>query len=679
MWNSKIRCASILLAVCALSPALFAAETASTELRVSIEKAVNAVRPALVRIHVVEVYYREGRELKYEISGSGSVITEAGHIITNSHVVGHAKQIKCVFANKEEIAAELVGTDPLTDIAVILLKPDTPRKFPVVVFGDSDKVVVGDHVLAMGSPLALSQSVTLGIVSNSEMILPESMRRRGGIRQDGEDVGALVRWLGHDAAIYGGNSGGPLVNLDGEMIGINEIGLGLAGAIPGNLAKEVAEQLIKDGKVRRAWLGIEVQQLLKHGASKRGILVSGALEDSPAEAAGLASGDILLKIGDTEVDARFAVQLPDFNGLVAALPIGEKVSLLIDRDGERKQLEITPVEREPREPEQFEFKQWGITVRNISLMQAKEMKRDNTDGVLVTSVRPGGPAGSAKPAVARGDVIVAVGGKPVENAQRLRKLTAEITKDSAEPVPVLTNFERKTGKFLSAVKVGIKELQDPGLEVKKAWLPIETQVITRDIAELLGDSALSGFRVTRVFENSTAAEAGVQVGDLILAVDDEPMTAKSPEHYEELATLIRQYRVDKEVALKIRRNGEDLETPVKLVLAPKSSSEMKKYSDEQFEFTVRDITFIDKATEQWDAAQHGVLVQQVKSGGWAALGRMSVGDLIVAIDGENIDDVQVLRTKMRAIASGRAEVVLIKVLRGIHTVFIELEPKWAAA
>jgi len=243
----------------------------------------------------------------------------------------------------------------------------------------------------------------------------------------------------------------------------------------------------------------------------------------------------------------------------------------------------------------------------------------------------------------------------------------------------LTNFERKTGKFLTAIKVGIRELQDPGLQVKKAWLPVETQVITRDIAKLLGDAGLSGFRVTRVFKDSTADKAGVQVGDLILAVDDEPMTAKSPEHYEELAALVRQYRVDKEVILKIRRNGEDLEAPVKLVRAPKASSEMKKYSDEQFEFTARDITFIDKATEQWDESQHGVLVQQVRSGGWAALGRMTVGDLIVQIDGEDIEDVLMLRTTMRAIASARAEVVLIRVLRGIHTVFIELEPKWDTA
>ena len=206
----------------------------------SIKDAVNLVTPALVRIDVVEAYYRDGREMKSEASGSGVVITPEGHVITNHHVAGHAKQLKCVFADKSEYEAELVGTDPLTDISIILLKTEEEKTFPVASWGDSSAVRVGDHIMAMGSPLALSQSVTLGIISNTEMTMPEWMNRDGGLTIDGEDVGALVRWLAHDAQIFGGNSGGPLVNLKGEVIGINEIRLGLSGAIPINLARAVA-------------------------------------------------------------------------------------------------------------------------------------------------------------------------------------------------------------------------------------------------------------------------------------------------------------------------------------------------------------------------------------------------------------------------------------------------------
>src|SRR5262249_34536679 len=151
------------------------------------------------------------------------------------------------------------------------------KPLPVAPFGDSDRLKVGDRVLAMGSPRALSQSVTMGIVSNREMTLPRTTF--GSFRLDGEEVGSLVKWIGHDAQIFPGNSGGPLVNLDGQIVGINDISAGLGGAIPGNLAREIADQLIQYGEVKRSWLGLAVQPLLKSSKLDRGVLVSGVLPD----------------------------------------------------------------------------------------------------------------------------------------------------------------------------------------------------------------------------------------------------------------------------------------------------------------------------------------------------------------------------------------------------------------
>ncbi len=488
----------------------------------SIAAAVDRVNPSLVRIHVVEAYYREGREMKYESSGSGVVITSQGHVITNHHVAGHAKQLKCVFADKSEYEAELVGTDPLTDIAVIRIKTDSGRAFPVADWGDSSLVRTGDHVLAMGSPLALSQSVTMGIISNTEMTMPEWMGRfGGGMTLDGEDVGALVRWLAHDAQIFGGNSGGPLVNLSGEIIGINEIRMGLGGAIPGNLARAVAEELMATGNVRRAWIGLDVQPRIKSAAQTSGALVSGVITDAPAYKAGIRSGDLLTFVAGKTIDIRFPVQLPDFNLLITELPIGKATPFVVERDGEQLTFEVTPVEREPYEPKQFEELQWGITIRDISFMMAREMKRDNTDGVLVTSVRSGGTDGDARPPISSDDVIVEVDGKPVKSVRDFREITEGLIKDADAPVPVLTGFERKTDRLLTAVRVGIRDLSDPGLEVSKAWLPAEFQVISRDIAELLERPDMTGFRLTRVYPNSTAEKAGLRVGDMILAVDGE--------------------------------------------------------------------------------------------------------------------------------------------------------------
>src|SRR5262249_46848753 len=157
--------------------------------------------------------YYGGREVKHEASGSGAIISADGYVITNHHVVGKAKRVQCTLTTKEEVEATVVGTDPLADIAVIKLKrngKDASRPLPVAAFGDSDSLRVGDRVLAMGSPLALSQSVTKGIVSNVKMTL--GMFK---FTLDGEEVGSIVTWIGHDSQIFPGNSGGPLVNLKG--------------------------------------------------------------------------------------------------------------------------------------------------------------------------------------------------------------------------------------------------------------------------------------------------------------------------------------------------------------------------------------------------------------------------------------------------------------------------------
>src|SRR3989475_11407377 len=161
------------------------------------------------------------------------------------------------------------------------------------------------------------------------------------------------------------------------------------------------------------------------------------------------------------------------------------------------------------------------------------MKRASVDGVLVTSVRPGGPAGEAKPSLDARDVMVAVNGTPVKSVQDLVELTRQLTEGKTEPVPVIATFERKADRYLAVVKVGIQELKDPGLEVTKAWLPIETHVISREIAKQLGQPDLKGFYLTRVYPGTTAAKAGLKPGDFIVALDGEKLTAAGSEHEDE--------------------------------------------------------------------------------------------------------------------------------------------------
>jgi serine protease Do len=666
----------LLLVTGLVLPGLAGAAEIPDHLRTAVQAAITRMRPALVRIHVVSTEYREGRELKMQAVGSGAIITREGHLVTNHHVAGHAARIVCTLWDREEVDAELVGTDPLTDISVLKLKPEKLRKFEPAVFGTSAKMRVGDSVLAMGSPMALSQSVTLGIISNTEMTMPRFFGPMGQFRLDGEDVGSLVRWIGHDAAIYGGNSGGPLVNLRGEIIGINEIQFGLSGAIPGDLARSIADELIARGKIRRSWLGVDAQPLLKHEQQDKGVLISGVIDDSPAAEAGIKAGDILLRLGKTVTNARYDEQMPDFMRLATSLPIGQDVEGLVWRNGTEIKVRLKPVERGEMHPNQEEFKAWGFTARNISYLVAREMKRTNQAGVLITSVRPGGPSGEAKPSLRPKDVLVEVNEQPVDNIEGLRELTRKIQADKSEPIPVVATFERESRRYLAVVRVGIQELRDPGLEVSKAWLPVETQVISQEIARQLGLPDLKGYYITEVYPQTSAERAGLRPGDFITAVDGEKLTASRPEHEEELAAMIRQYDTGKQVELTLLRDKKPLKVGVELERSPKLQREMKKYRNEEFEFTARDVAFFDVAEERWRPGQRGAIVEDVRSGSWAELGSLNVGDLIVEADGQPVDSVDTLKKKMQQIAGERKPAVVMKVLRGIHHVYLEFEPAW---
>ena len=664
---------------------LFVSEAASTgaaerstpsALRSQIDSAIARVKPALVRIRVVSTDYSEGREIKMQEVGSGAIITRDGYLITNHHVAGHAARMFCTMWNREEIEAELVGTDPLTDISILKLKPEHPVEFKYAEFGDSAKIQVGEYVLAMGSPMALSQSVTLGIISNTEMTMPRFWGSSRRFRLDGEDVGSLVRWIGHDAAIYGGNSGGPLVDLRGKIIGINEISYGLSGAIPGNLAQSVAREIMAKGRVRRSWLGLDAQPIFKRAQDKHGVLISGVLADSPADKAGFKPGDLLLRVGGAATDVRFEEQMADLMWRLASLTIGKEVTAVVKRDGKEVSLHVVPIEREEVFPKEQEIKAWGLTVRDFSSLLAEEMKRPSLDGVLVTSVRPGGPAGTAKPALQSRDVIIEVNHQPVKNTRELIALTRKLTEGRTEPVPAMATFERKAARHLAVVRIGLEELKDPGLEVTKAWLPVETQVISREIAKQLGQPALKGFYITRVYPGTTAEKAGLKPGDFITAVDGGKLSASDSEFEDELSSLIRQYDVGKTVELTVLRDKAELKVSVELARSPRLQREMRKYRSDDFEFTAREVSFFDAVEEQLASGQQGVLVESVKAGSWAELGTLSAGDLILEVDGRPVGNVDALRRELDRVAADKEKVVVIKVLRGIHTCYLEIEPNW---
>ena len=668
------------LALCAAAQLLAASspDPASDRTQAAVEQAVSRLLPSLVRVHVVEVDYRSGREVKSEATGSGVIFTSEGHIITNHHVAGNAKQLVCKLATKEEIDAEIVGTDPLTDICVIKLLPKHDRSFPPAPFGDSSALQPGDTVLAMGSPLALSQSVTLGIVSNTELVMPE-LFWPFKFEMEGEDIGSIVRWIGHDAELNPGNSGGPLVDLRGRVVGINEMQFGLGAAIPGNLARSVAEQIVAEGKVTRAWIGLEVQPLLRSQPDISGVLVSGAIPGSPAETAGIHPGDILTSLAGSPVAVRFPEELPLFNQLVADLPIGRTVQAVVLRDDAPLTLDLRPEDREAARPKEREFPDWGMTARSLALIEAKELGRDTRDGVLLTSLRSGGPCDDAKPRLFERDIIVAVDGKPVTNVLDLDEVTRSLTANANDLVPTVVTFDRGVERYLTVAQIGRKPLPPPAQEVRKAWLGLSTQVLTRELARALGMEGVTGVRITQVLPGLTTDDADLRVGDLIVALDGEKIPASRPQHMDVFRAMIRRYDIGSRAQLTIIRDGRRLNLPVTFQESPPAAREMKTYRDDVFEFAVRDLSVQDRASRKWQRDRSGVLVTAVSEGGWAALAHLAVGDMIVALDAQPTPDADALEALMKKAADDKPAAVVLQVARGIHEIYIELLPKWVDA
>ncbi len=640
--------------------------------------AVEAVKPALIRIKVVSTDYMQGRETKTQSSGSGAIISPEGYAITNHHVTMDAERLVCTLADKREVKATLIGSDALSDIAVIKLENPDNKPLPYASFGDSSTLQVGDRVFAMGSPFSISQSVTMGIVSNTEMIMPEYIGM-DGLTLDGEEVGSIVVWIAHDAQIEPGNSGGPLVDKDGKIVGINEISFGLSGAIPGNLAKSVADELIKNGAVSRSWIGVNLQTLLESSDNKKGVLVASVLSDSPAGKAGLQPGDILLSIDGKEFIALFDEQIPIINQFVSEIPVGKTIELNILRDGKEESLSLTTEERKKARDKEDEIRQWGICATNITYLMQKSNKLESQDGVYVISVLPSGPSGAAKPSIDSGDIITKVDGKKVTDLESLKSITFSILDELPEDeknTPVLVELKRETEELATVVEVGKTDESSGGAEIAKAWMSINSQVITPDLAKAYGLENKRGIRVTQVNDDSEAEKAGLEVGDLIVALDGEDIPAEQVGDEEVFPAMVRQYAIDSEVALTVIRDGEEQTIKVVLESSPKPTRDYPKYRDDNFEFTARDIAFDDRASGDVEKSASGVYVVSVPSGGWASVGGLYSGDVITEIDGKDVGSLEDLKGLLKSYEESRPDVVTFKVKRGIWTRFIEVEPEW---
>jgi serine protease Do len=649
------------------------------EMRALVSSARDKVFPALVNISVITVSYYGGKETKGGSVGSGTIISPDGYILTNQHVTDNGRKFRVTLADRRELPATLVGEDPLTDLAVLKIDPGAVNgSLPYATFGSSDQLMVGDYVMAMGSPLALSRSVTLGIVSNTERVFTSGMSgdEIEEMEFDAGRTGLFTAWIQHDALINHGNSGGPLVNLRGEIVGINALGGNNIGfAIPVSLARDVARQLIEHGEVVRSDIGIAVKPI-KRSEFKEGVFINSVTQGSAADKAGLKAGDLITAIDGQPVTVRFAEEVPAFIRSIAARPVGSQMRIEYRRGNETATTIVTTEKLLKDRGDQVALRSWGISLSQITPKIAKDRRLDSTRGAIVTGLRQGGPAAQAEPSIGPGDIIRSVEGKHVETLNDAVEFYKSIMARDPLPKYVLVGFERAGKHHVTLIQPRPDRTDDPPREVPKSWIGVATQPVLRDLAEHLGHKDKLGFRITRVYPNTLAYTSGLQVGDVILSLNGERLTPRSMQDAGMFQRRVRQLAGDGTATLSVLRHGEVIDIEVPLERTRIGPEEALKETNKDFELSVRELTFFDRDDARLDESTTGVIVENVERAGWAGLAGIRYGDLIQRINQHEITDIHAFRRAMEQLAREQPERVTFGVLRGNRTYFMFAEPEW---
>ncbi len=383
------------------------------------------------------------RELKG--IGTGMIINQDGYILTNNHVVAGATQIQVTLPDESQYEAKVVGTDPKTDLAVI--KVNTNKKLPYVTFGDSDKVQVGEWVVAIGHPRGLDQTVTQGIIS---------AKHRQGIT----DPNTYQDFLQTDAAINPGNSGGPLLNLDGQVIGVNSIiasqsggSEGLGFAIPSNMAVHIANELMTTGKIHRGWLGLSLQDIafdkmkaLKLTSTK-GTVVMDVVQGGPADKAGMKKDDVIISYNGTDIH-----DSGELRNLVGNTTIGKEVSIGILRDGRKQTItvKIGNLEDASKMMASSVRDKLGVDVRPVTEKETNRYGIEKDQGVAIKWLDAKGPL--AKAGFEIDDVILRINDQPIDGMEKFVSMLSALQPHQHVTILVVDHRSGQTGTIQVEVR-----------------------------------------------------------------------------------------------------------------------------------------------------------------------------------------------------------------------------------
>ncbi len=417
--------------------------------------------PAVVRIDVAQETYAQGKRTLERGIGSGVIIDAQGHILTNYHVAGRSVEIYVTLENKERVPGKLIGDDHWTDLAIVQMDMETIKQkkipFNYAELGESNTILTGQDVIAVGTPFGLARTMTLGVVSNNERTFyPDRMTI------DEYETGDFSNWIQMDTPINPGNSGGPLVDLTGKVVGINTRGGGqnLNFAIPIDTAKQVISEILQNAApdkivhVDRSDLGIDLKPLQDLETYyeidiNKGALVNSVEPNSPAANAGVRTQDILLKINDLNTNVRFPEEVAPTRKLIADLPIGSDVKMTIKRGHDILELWAKTQKLESAVGEEKELKDWGTSVRDVTRKYANENRLDTDEGVVVTTLNPGYPGEKAD--LSPGDVILSVDGKSAVDLDAFMTLYKQSVDQRKSRV--ILGIERGRGRRTMVLKI----------------------------------------------------------------------------------------------------------------------------------------------------------------------------------------------------------------------------------
>jgi serine protease Do len=386
-----------------------------TDFRQIVQEAKDKVFPTVVYIKCLRENLERGKKMSEEIAGSGVLISKEGEILTNWHVIDKATEIRCLLYSGQSFYAKLVGSDKDTDLALIKLelKGDQTPPLPFAALGDSSILKEGNFVMAMGAPWGLARSVSIGIVSCTRRYLPE---------------GEYSLWLQTDASICPGNSGGPLINTSGEVVGINTLGSFFGGdlgfSIPSETIQYILPQFRQYGKVNWSWFGLQLQPLRDFNRNTyfdatEGVIVAETDPDSPARRAGLQARDRIIRVAGQAVTATTEEDLPVLRRQLGLLEKEKPVEVEYVRNRETIKTQLTPTEKGKVQGDELDCPRWDFTVKTINQFENPDLFYYCKQGVFIFGVKYPGNAASSN--LRTQDIILKVDGQDIKTLDDVRK------------------------------------------------------------------------------------------------------------------------------------------------------------------------------------------------------------------------------------------------------------------